>query len=307
MAGWHISDQSGTKPYQYLIYLNSQGKEIYRQKVENVSVRPDVAKAYPAILNRGQAGFQQTVTLPANVNDQVFQVIDRLTDDPNGDGHYVDIYSNPLLHYDMNANAINRYILQHQIGHAVIQTDYVIPQNADTMSPYSQTSNGQPDMVIVHETANPNDSLWGEINYMKGHYNIAFVHAFVDGDQIVEIAPTKYEAWGAAYPANGHGIQFEQVEVYGADNFVRELVNGAYYAATRMKQYGIVPSMAWKNWQTGQYGGSLWSHHLVTQYMGGTDHTDPDGYWANRAGQYFGTGYTMNDFFELVKYEYLQL
>lgn len=308
VTGWHISDQSGSKPYQYLIYLNDQGKEIYRARVQNPSQRSDVAKAYPAVLNSGQSGFQLTVTLPDSVNGTVFQVINRLTDDPAGNGNYVDVFSNPLLRFNMNANAINRYILQHKIGHAAIQTNYVIPQNEDTMTPYSETGGtGKPDMVIVHETANPNDSLWGEINYMKDHYNVAFVHAFVDGNQIVEIAPTKYEAWGAAYPANGHAIQFEQVEVYGADNFVRELVNGAYYTAVRMKQYGIIPSMAWKNWQTGQYGGSLWSHHLVSQYIGHTDHTDPDGYWANRAGQYFGTSYTMNDFFELVKYEYLQL
>ena len=32
-----------------------------------------------------------------------------------------------------------------------------------------------------------------------------------------------------------------------------------------------------------------------------------DGYWANRASRYFGTSYTMKDFFELVKYEYSHL
>ena len=36
--------------------------------------------------------------------------------------------------------------------------------------------------IVVHETANPNDSIWGEINYEKAHYNNAFVHAFVDGE-----------------------------------------------------------------------------------------------------------------------------
>lgn len=53
--------------------------------------------------------------------------------------------------------------------------------------------------------------------------------------------------------------------------------------------------------------GSLWSHHDVTRYLGGTDHQDPDAYWSNRASRYFGTSYTMNDFFELVKYEYSHL
>ena len=46
---------------------------------------------------------------------------------------------------------------------------------------------------------------------------------------------------------------------------------------------------------------------MISMYFGGTDHVDPDGYWARNANSYFGTGYTINDFFELVKYEYAQL
>lgn len=305
-SGWHASDQSNSRPYQFLIYLNPQGKEIYRFRVQNANLdRGDVGRAYPAVLNSDRSGFQLTVALPNNVTDPVYQVIDRLTDDPNGNGNYVDIYSAPLLQANMTANAINRYIMDHQIGHAAIQYEYVIPQG--TTGAYSDTPNGKPDMLVVHETANPNDSIAGEINYARQNYRNAFVHAFIDGNQIVEIAPTDHEAWGAGYPANGRAIQFEQVEVYGAENFVRELVNGAYYAAVRMKQYGIIPTLAWKNWQNGQYGGTVWSHHMVAQYMGVTDHTDPDGYWVNRAGNYFGTSYTMSDFLELLKYEYLQL
>ena len=130
------------------------------------------------------------------------------------------------------------------------------------------------------------------------------MHAFVDGNQIIEISPTDHEAWGAAYPANGRAVQFEQVEVYGANNFARELVNAAYYTAYKMNEYGMVPSLAQANGT-----GTLWSHHNVTQYIanGKTDHTDPDGYWTNRASRYFGTSYTMKDFFELVKYEYSHL
>ena len=60
-------------------------------------------------------------------------------------------------------------------------------------------------MVVVHETANPNDSIYGEINFEKQHYNNAFVHAFVDGNNIIEVSSTDREAWGAGYPANGPG------------------------------------------------------------------------------------------------------
>lgn len=128
------------------------------------------------------------------------------------------------------------------------------------------------------------------------------MHAFVDANNIIEISNTDYEAWGAKYPANGRAVQFEQVEVYGANNFARELVNGAYYAAYKMKEYGMIPSLYQPDGS-----GTLWSHHDVTEFThdyGG--HVDPDGYWARNAAQ-FGTSYTMADYFELVKYEYTQL
>lgn len=305
VSGWHASDQSANKPYQYLILLDANGREVYRQRVLDINRPDDAARAAaPYILNSTNSGYRLGLTLPASAQGKVFRVIHRFTDDVNGNGNSVDLYSAPLLQYNMTANAINRYILQNRIGHATIQTNYVIPEVTDE---YSRTSDGRPDMVVVHETANPNDSIYGEINYEKQTYDKAFVHAFVDGNNIIEISSTDREAWGAGYPANGRAVQFEQVEVYSAANFARELVNGAYYTAYKMKQYGIVPTLAWYNRQTGQYGGTLWSHHMVSQYMHVTDHTDPDGYWANRASRYFGTSYTMGDFFELVKYEYRQL
>ena len=195
-------------------------------------------------------------------------------------------------------NAINRYIVD-TIGlhnHAQITYDYVIPQNVT--GSYSRTSDGKPDMVIVHETANPNDSIQGEINYERNTYRNAFVHAFVDNNNIIQISDTDHEAWGAAYPANGRAVQFEQVEVYGKDAFAHELMNAAYYTAFIMKKYNMVPSLASNG------NGTLWSHHYVSQFLGGTNHTDPDGYWSNRANAYFGTNYTMADFYQLVELYY---
>ncbi|WP_083673312.1 N-acetylmuramoyl-L-alanine amidase [Limosilactobacillus caccae] len=196
-------------------------------------------------------------------------------------------------------NGVNSYILRNGIGHANISYQNAIPAVTGT---YSGTDNGKPNMVVVHETANPKDSIWGEINFERAHYDNAFVHAFVDANNIIQISTTDHEAWGAAYPANGRAVQFEQVEVYGGWNFARELVNAAYYTAYNMRKYGLTPSLAQSNGT-----GTLWSHHNVTQYLGGTDHTDPDGYWSNRARNYFGTGYNMNDFLQLVNYEYAKL
>jgi len=306
LSGWHASSQAANKPYEWLIVLDNNGQELYRQEITDKGLgRDDVQNVYPYIEGANKSGFQVTMNIPTKMQGHLVRFIHRLTDDKNGNGNFIDLSSNPVLvnlQYNLNENGINRYILNNHINHATITVNHVIP--ADTTDVYSETEDGKPNMVVVHETANPNDSIWGEINYEKAHYNNAFVHAFVDGDQIIEISPTDHEAWGAAYPANGRAVQFEQVEVYGANNFARELVNAAYYTAYKMNEYGMVPSLAQANGT-----GTLWSHHNVTQYIanGKTDHTDPDGYWANRASRYFGTSYTMKDFFELVKYEYSHL
>ncbi len=197
-------------------------------------------------------------------------------------------------------NKINSYIMNNNMSPANITYQNAIPDVSSHV--YTGTSDGKPNMIVVHETANPNDSIQGEINYEHNHYNEAFVHAFVDANNIIQISPTDHEAWGAAYPANGRAVQFEQVEVYGAWNFARELVNAAYYTAFNMHKYGLTPSLAQSNGT-----GTLWSHHNVSQYLGGTDHTDPDGYWSRNARNYFGTGYTMSDFLQLVNYEYAKL
>ncbi len=302
LSGWHATALVTNKPYQYIIALDSNGHELYRQQVTNKNLtRPDVQAVYPWLINSGNSGFEISMPHPSQFRGKVIRFIHRYTDDPAGNGHYIDFYSAPIvmdLQYNMNANAINRYIQAHRIGHVNVTINHVIPA---VTGAYSRTSNGKPDMVVVHETADPNVSIWNEISRERHNYNHAFVHAFVDGSHIIEISTTDHEAWGAAYPANGHAIQFEQVEVNNANDFVHELVNGAYYAALKMRQYGIFPQL-----ETNGHG-TLWSHHDVSRFMGGTDHVDPDGYWTNRARTYFGTNYTMNDYFELVKYEYAHL
>ena len=43
--------------------------------------------------------------------------------------------------------------------------------------------------------------------------------------------------------------------------------------------------------------GIIWSHHQVTQYLGNTTHTDPDGYFAKY-------GYSMQQFYQLICWHY---
>lgn len=301
VSGWHAAVHADGRPYQYIIALVN-GTEVHRWQLSGNQInltRNDIANKYGYDANAASSGFSAVLDA-GMLNGHLVTLIHRITDDPNGNGNYIDYRLNNVdcnlyasLTYNMQANAVNRYILNNRIGHAGIQYHYVIPQ---VTGAYSGTSNGKPNKVVVHETANPNDSIWGEINYEQGHYENAFVHAFVDGNNIIEISPTDREAWGCGYPGNGFAVQFEQVEVYGRDNFARELANAAYYAAFNIVKYQMQPHFSLGSDST------VVSHHMISRFFGGSDHVDPDGYWSNRAGSYFGTSYTMADFDELVKY-----
>ena len=64
------------------------------------------------------------------------------------------------------------------------------------MPPKISYKYGQPIGIVIHETANPNSNISGEVNFMYGNYKNAFVHAFASNGEIIETADTNYLAWG---------------------------------------------------------------------------------------------------------------
>ncbi|ERL64550.1 Atl [Schleiferilactobacillus shenzhenensis LY-73] len=153
---------------------------------------------------------------------------------------------------------------------------------------------GRPEGIVIHETANPNSTIDNEIAYMQREWmtNYAYVHAFVDGSRIINIHPTDYGVWGAGPAANARYIQIELVQAHSLDEFARSVNNDAYYTAYLLKQYGLPVSLA-----DTAGSGTVWSHNAVSSYLGGTDHTDPVGYFAQ-------WGYDMDQFFALVQKKY---
>ena len=190
-----------------------------------------------------------------------------------------------------SANSINTYIANQNYATPKITSSIwsTFPKNSYR---YNKLEG-----VVVHETANPNSTIYNEIAYMKNNYSAAFVHTFVDASHIINIANTKYLSWGAGPVANARYVQFEQVEVHSKAAFASELNNAAYYTAYILKQNGLTP----KRYTT------VLSHHDVSNRLGGTNHTDPDGYWKSNASTYFGTTYTMTDFVSLVNTQYAKL
>lgn len=148
--------------------------------------------------------------------------------------------------------------------------------------------------VVAHETANPNSSIRSEINYMTANHNNAFVHAFVDHNNIIEIHPTDLGAWGAGYYANQRFVHVELVEVNSFENFAKSINNYADYIAYVLAKYDLGVTSAESNGR-----GTLWSHSAVSRFLGGTNHVDPHGYFAKY-------GYNWNDFVKLVTEKYNQ-
>lgn len=95
VSGWHASNQSASDKYHWLIAVDQNGHELGRWQVTNANqARPDLATAVGYILNSDHSGFNITFNVTDNMQHKVIRLIDRLTDDPAGNGNAIDVYSN---------------------------------------------------------------------------------------------------------------------------------------------------------------------------------------------------------------------
>jgi len=183
---------------------------------------------------------------------------------------------------------VNKYIESNNLSVAKIEYNHI---NHLTKFNY-RNGYGKPEGLVAHETANNKSTISGEISWMSSNHINAFVHAFIDGSRIIEVHPTDYGAWGAGRFANERFIHVELVRVHSFDQFARSINNYAEYIAATLHKYNLGVTDAEK---TGK--GTLWSHYAVSNFLGGTDHVDPHGYFA----QY---GYQWDDLVELVTKKY---
>ena len=184
-------------------------------------------------------------------------------------------------------SSVNDYIREQNFTAPNYESDI-----ADYLPQYDYR-NGAPEGIVLHDTANDNSTIEGEINYMKNNYNNAFVHAYVDGDRIIETANTDYLSWGGGPVANERYIQVELVHTHTPEDFARSMNNYADYAATNLRYYGLSPDSAEYDGQ-----GTVWTHKAVSNYLGGTDHTDPHDYLARN-------NYSYDELYDLINEKYL--
>lgn len=195
------------------------------------------------------------------------------------------------------ANRINAYIARQGYPHQAITKD-IDPQFSRQ---HYQTLWHHPRGVIVHDTGTENTTVASEYNYMKRNYanSGVFVHTFIGARQILNIANVHDMAQGAGPAANPYYVQFEMPHQYTAHSFAMQLANAAYYTARILRDNGLALTPGGAN-----RSGTVWTHALVSTYLGGTDHRDPNAYWQTSADQLFATTYDLNDFIQLVQAYY---
>ena len=303
------------KKKQNLIYLSLiiivaaiiGGSWFYSHHTREVSNSYAVSET--ATLSSGARVYNSLSAIQrANLPDQALVKVNRyyLTSNDNDDT-YARINYNGKNYFvratdielKMN-NEINSYLTQSGLPHAKItkQISSIFEQRG-----YS-TSSGNPRGVVIHDTGNENSTISSEVPYMKQNYSSTrvFVHTFIDNQQIINIADTKYMAEGAGPYANPYFIQFEMPHEYTATSFANQLGNAAYYTAYILKQNNLPVTKGTKDG-----GGTVWTHAMISSYLGGTDHEDPISYWSTSARKLFGTTYNINNFVELVQAYYNQM
>ncbi|MCU5746029.1 GW dipeptide domain-containing protein [Staphylococcus sp. SQ8-PEA] len=184
-------------------------------------------------------------------------------------------------------SSINTYIRKN---------NFPVPQYEQDIASYLPQFSyryGKPEGIVMHDTANDHSTIGGEVSFMKNNYRLAFVHAYVDGNRIIETANTDYGAWGAGSYANQRFIHVELVHTHDYNSFARSINNYADYAATNLLYYGLKPDSAEYDGQ-----GTVWTHRAVSNYLGGTDHVDPHGYLAVN-------NYSYDELYDLINEKYL--
>ena len=206
------------------------------------------------------------------------------------------------------ASKVNDYILNNNIKPIGEQINYQISiQDSSKNGGINMNYVGnKPQLVIIHETANDSSTLDNEISYMVRNQENAFVHSFVSDNQLKTIANKSKMAWGAGPKGNPYGIQIEQTRVKSKEAFAKQIANLANWTAMQMIQYNLgAPKLV--STTSKAVDGNLASHENISYKWGGTDHVDPVWYWNDRGSRFFGQGYNMTQFRDLVSYYYNQL
>ncbi|WHT87157.1 N-acetylmuramoyl-L-alanine amidase [Bacillus cereus] len=117
--------------------------------------------------------------------------------------------------------------------------------------------------VVAHSTATPEAPAINIQKYESRTWRSAFVHYAVDWNETIQIADTKYIAYGAGPGANKRFVHVELCETRDYEKFKRSYDKYVKLLAKILRDRGLSVEKG------------LWTHYDVTKYLGGTNHEDP--------------------------------
>ncbi|MGG0150695.1 N-acetylmuramoyl-L-alanine amidase [Bacillus mycoides] len=123
--------------------------------------------------------------------------------------------------------------------------------------------------VVAHSTATPEAPAINIRNYEARTWHNAFVHFATDWNETIQIADTKYIAYGAGPAANKRFVHVELSETSNPAKFKSSYERYVKLLAKILKDNGLSVEQG------------LWTHEDVTKKLGGTDHEDPRAYLAS--------------------------
>lgn len=95
VSGWHATNQAlGRNNHVIILYDQTANREISR-KLVNSTYRPDVLNAYQQVINAQNSGFNTTFSLAGVDLNHSLRIIDRYSNQTNGEGSYVDYWFAP--------------------------------------------------------------------------------------------------------------------------------------------------------------------------------------------------------------------
>ncbi|MEH7215880.1 N-acetylmuramoyl-L-alanine amidase [Bacillus toyonensis] len=120
--------------------------------------------------------------------------------------------------------------------------------------------------VVAHSTATPEAPAINIQKYETRTWPSAFVHFAVDWNETIQIADTKYIAYGGGPAANKRFVHVELCETADYTKFKRSYDKYVKLLAKILRDRGLSVEKR------------LWTHSDVTHHLGGTDHEDPIDY-----------------------------
>ncbi|PEJ63082.1 N-acetylmuramoyl-L-alanine amidase [Bacillus pseudomycoides] len=117
--------------------------------------------------------------------------------------------------------------------------------------------------VVAHSTATPEAPAINIQKYETRTWRNAFVHYAVDWNETIQIADTRYIAYGGGPGANKRFVHVELCETSDYDKFKVSYDKYVKLLAKILRDRGLSVEKG------------LWAHYDVTKYLGGTDHEDP--------------------------------